>query len=230
LRQPIELLSKAIGYSFNDLRLFENALTHRSAGSVNNERLEFLGDAILGFVVANELYQQFNSANEGQLSRLRSEVVKGEALASLARELDLGVYLSLGVGELRSGGQSRDSILADALEAILAAIYLDGGYEAVRQVILNLFQSRLKKLSLDSQKKDPKTRLQEYLQAHKLMLPSYTVAGVEGEQHDQQFCVKCIVEGLQLECEGNGSSRRRAEQDSADCMLAKIYQREDVQK
>ena len=230
MRQPIELLSKTIGYSFNDLRLFENALTHRSAGSINNERLEFLGDAILGFVIADALCQQFSSANEGQLSRLRAEIVKGETLASLAHELDLGVYLVLGVGELRSGGQSRDSILADALEAILAAIYLDGGYEAARQVILKLFQNKLKKLSLDSHKKDPKTRLQEYVQAHKLELPSYTVTSIEGEQHDQQFYVKCVVASLDLECEGEGSSRRRAEQDSADRMLTQIYQREDLQK
>ncbi len=203
-------------------------MTHRSAGSVNNERLEFLGDAILGFVIADELYQQFSSANEGQLSRLRAEVVKGETLAILARELDLGIYLALGIGELRSGGQGRDSILADALEAILAAIYLDGGYTAVRQVILNLFQGKLKKLSLDSQKKDPKTRLQEYLQAHKHALPDYCVVNVAGEQHDQQFIVQCVVTDLHLECEGNGSSRRRAEQDAADQMLAQIFQRENV--
>ncbi|MCF6354884.1 MAG: ribonuclease III [Candidatus Polarisedimenticolaceae bacterium] len=227
MRQPTEHLSKAIGYSFNDPSLFENALTHRSAGSINNERLEFLGDAILGFVVADELYQQFKSANEGQLSRLRAEMVKGEALAVLARELDLGLYLALGVGELRSGGQGRDSILADALEAILAAIYLDGGYEAVRQVIHNLFQSKLKKLSLDSQKKDPKTRLQEHLQAHKHPLPEYSVAQVAGEQHEQQFLVQCVVTELQLECEGHGSSRRRAEQDAAEGMLTKIFQREE---
>jgi len=228
LRQPIEQLSKAIGYSFNDLSLFENALTHRSTGSINNERLEFLGDAILGFVIADELCRQFSSANEGQLSRLRAEVVKGETLAVLARELDLGVYLALGVGELRSGGQGRDSILADALEAILAAIYLDGGYAAVRQTILDLFQGKLKKLSLDSQKKDPKTRLQEYLQAHKHPLPDYCVVNVAGEQHEQQFIVQCVVTDLHLECEGNGSSRRRAEQDAAEQMLAQIFQRENV--
>lgn len=226
MRQPTKHLSKAIGYVFNDPSLFENALTHRSAGSVNNERLEFLGDAILGFVVADELYQQFSSANEGQLSRLRSEVVKGEALALLARELDLGLYLALGVGELRSGGQGRDSILADAMEAILAAIYLDGGYEAVRQVILNLFQDKLKQLSLDSQKKDPKTALQEYLQAHKHALPEYVVVDVAGEQHDQQFSVQCVVADLHLECEGHGTSRRRAEQDAAERMLSQLFQRE----
>ena len=226
MRQPTERLSKVIGYSFNDPSLFENALTHRSAGSVNNERLEFLGDAILGFVVADELYQQFSGANEGQLSRLRSEVVKGEALALLARELDLGVYLALGVGELRSGGQGRDSILADAVEAILAAIYLDGGYESARQVILHLFQSKLNKLSLDTQKKDPKTRLQEYLQAHKHALPDYSVVNIAGEQHDQQFSVQCVVADLQLACEGNGSSRRRAEQDAAEQMLNQLFQRE----
>jgi len=228
LRQPIERLAKTIGYSFNDLSLFENALTHRSAGSVNNERLEFLGDAILGFVIADELYQQFSTANEGQLSRLRAEIVKGESLAILARELDLGVYLALGAGELSSGGQSRASILADALEAVLAAIYLDGGYQAARQVIVNLFQKKLKRLSLDSQKKDPKTRLQEYVQAHKLALPLYSVVGVVGEQHDQQFCVKCHVPDLHLECEGNGNSRRKAEQSAADQIMTQILQRENV--
>ncbi len=226
MRQPTKHLSKAIGYTFNDPSLFENALTHRSAGSVNNERLEFLGDAILGFIIADELYQQFGSANEGQLSRLRSEVVKGEALALLARELDLGVYLALGVGELRSGGQSRDSILADAMEAILAAIYLDGGYGAVRQVILELFQGKLKQLSLNTQKKDPKTALQEYLQAHKHALPEYAVVNVVGEQHDQQFSVQCIVADLCLECEGRGTSRRRAEQDAAEQMLTQLFKRE----
>lgn len=223
MRQPVERLLKAIGYTFNDQRLAENALTHRSVGSNNNERLEFLGDAILGFVIADELYQHFNEADEGQLSRLRAELVKGESLAVLARELDLGAYLALGTGELRSGGQSRDSILADALEALFAAIYLDGGYKAARQVILNLFQPKLKALSLDVQQ-DPKTQLQEYLQAHKLALPSYSIVNIVGEQHDQLFHVKCVVADLDLESEGSGTSRRRAEQDAAERLLACIIQ------
>lgn len=222
MRQPVERLFKAIGYQFSDWRLAEIALTHRSVGSANNERFEFLGDAILGFVIADELYQHFKGADEGQLSRLRAELVKGESLAEVARKLDLGAYLSLGTGELRSGGQSRSSILADALEAIFAAIYIDGGYEASRQIILSLFQEKLDQLSLDSQQKDPKTRLQEHLQAHKLGLPSYSVVSISGEQHEQLFQVNCSIINLKQACDGHGSSRRRAEQDAANNMLAII--------
>jgi len=224
LRQPVESLFKTIGYQFSDWRLAENALTHRSVGSTNNERLEFLGDAILGFVIADELYAHFKEADEGQLSRLRAELVKGESLAVLARELNLGVYLLLGTGELRSGGQSRNSILADTLEAIFAAIYIDGGYEASRQIILNLFQGKLKQLSLDNQQKDPKTRLQEYLQARKLKLPEYSVINVSGEQHEQTFQIKCAVADFSQMCTGTGGSRRKAEQSAADKMLTVLCQ------
>ncbi len=218
----MERLLKAIDYTFSDHRLVETALTHRSAGAQNNERLEFLGDAILGFVIADELCRHFEGADEGQLSRLRARLVKGESLAALARELKLGDYLALGAGELRSGGQGRDSILADALEALFAAVYLDGGYEAARRVVLNLFQPRLKTLSLDAQQKDPKTRLQEYLQARRLGLPTYSVVSIAGEQHDQLFRVKCIAPHLEQESEGTGSSRRKAEQAAAERLLARL--------
>ncbi|VAX09926.1 Ribonuclease III [hydrothermal vent metagenome] len=224
MRQPVERLFKTIGYQFSDWRLANNALTHRSVGTANNERLEFLGDAILGFVIADELCQQFGAADEGQLSRLRAELVKGDSLAALARELDLGAYLFLGTGELRSGGQSRNSILADTMEAIFAAIYLDGGYEASRQIILSLFQEKLSQMSLGDQQKDPKTRLQEHLQAHKSALPNYSVVNVSGEQHEQMFQVQCSVDGFIQTCNGSGSSRRKAEQDAAEKMLAYLSQ------
>ena len=145
MREPTARLSKLIGYQFENQQLVDTALTHRSAGSVNNERLEFLGDAILGFIIADELYHRFPEANEGQLSRLRSNLVKGDSLAQIGKELDLGKYLRLGSGELRSGGQSRSSILADALEALFAAVYLDGGYREARQVVLDLFQQKFER-------------------------------------------------------------------------------------
>jgi ribonuclease-3 len=214
-----ERLCRTIDYQFVDGKLVEIALTHRSAGSPNNERLEFLGDAILGFVIADELFRSFPTADEGQLSRLRAGLVRKETLARVGRELDLGKYLVLGPGELRSGGQSRDSILADSLEALLAAVYLDGGYESVRTIILNLFNDRVRSLSLDSHQKDPKTRLQEFLQARQLSLPEYETLEISGDQHAQTFVVKCLVEALGMEVTGDGSSRRKAEQEAAGRML-----------
>ncbi len=214
-----ERLSEAIGYRFSNPRFVEQAVTHRSAGGSNNERLEFLGDAILGFVIADELCRVFADATEGQLSRLRAALVKRESLAALARSLELGDYLNLGAGELRSGGQSRDSILADALEAVFAAVYLDSGYPSAPEVILNLFQARLTALTLESQQKDPKTRLQEYLQGLKHPVPEYRIVEVSGDQHAQQFRVACAVPELGMEVLGTGSSRRRAEQDAAAAVL-----------
>ncbi len=222
MRGSIDRLCRAIGYQFTDGKLIETALTHRSAGSPNNERLEFLGDAILGFVIADELFQVFPSADEGQLSRLRAGLVRREALAEVGRQLELGTYLALGPGELKSGGQSRDSILADALEALFAAIYLDGGYPSIRSVILDLFEERVQTLSPDSQQKDAKTRLQEYLQARQMNLPSYETIDTTGDQHAQTFVVKCMVEALGLEIIGRGGSRRKAEQDAAGKALESI--------
>ena len=222
MREPAERLSRAIGYDFRNMGLVEKALTHRSAGNVNNERLEFLGDAILGFIIADELFTNFENADEGKLSRLRAGLVKQESLAAIARELDLGKYLCLGPGELRSGGQSRDSILADALEALFAAVYLDGGYEEARRVIFRLFHSRLSSITAESQQKDPKTQLQEYLQSIKQSLPTYQIVNVTGEQHEQVFTVMCFAQGLNIETEGKGSSRRKAEQSAASLVLEQI--------
>ncbi|MCW8908228.1 MAG: ribonuclease III [Sedimenticola sp.] len=222
MREPVERLCQAIGYRFNDPGLTETALTHRSAGSSNNERLEFLGDAILGFVIADYLYSHYGNADEGELSRLRAALVKGDSLAEIAQSLQLGMYLNLGPGELRSGGHSRASILADAVEALLAAVYLDGGYPAAREVILRLFEEKLAGLGRKSRQKDPKTRLQELLQAKKTALPVYTILSITGEQHEQRFRVSCKVEELDLESEGTGSSRRKAEQNAASQLLREI--------
>jgi len=222
LRASTDILCRALGYRFTDEQLLEQALTHRSIGGSNNERLEFLGDAILGFVIADELYHRFASASEGQLSRLRSSLVKRETLAKIARQLDLGDYLNLGPGELRSGGQARASILADGVEAILAAIYLDSGYAAARQVILKIFAARLAKIDLQAPQKDPKTRLQELLQSRKIALPGYAIAEVSGTPHEQSFKILCQISELKLETLGSGSSRRRAEQDAAQNMLQEL--------
>ena len=212
-------LAGQLGYRFNDPELLQAALTHRSASNRNNERLEYLGDAVLGFVIAEILYRRFPNAAEGELSRLRASLVKRESLADIARDLRLGDYLTLGSGELKSGGYRRESILADALEAIFGAIVLDSGFQASRDCILSLFQSRLDNLPEAASLKDPKTRLQEYLQARRLSLPAYEVTSVRGRAHNQQFTVICRVAGLDQTSEGRGGSRRKAEQQAAEAML-----------
>ncbi|MCF6282991.1 MAG: ribonuclease III [Candidatus Polarisedimenticolaceae bacterium] len=222
MRAPIEPLRRAIGHSFFDKGLLERALTHRSASGINNERFEFLGDSILGFVIADELYSRFELADEGQLSRLRAGLVKRETLAEVARELKLGPCLNLGTGELRSGGQTRDSILSDALEAIFAAIYLDAGYQAIRKVICQLFKRRLEAISLDTQQKDPKTRLQEYLQAKQYELPLYDVIATSGNQHEMIFEVSCQQKQIGRQVAAKGTSRRKAEQAAAEMMLKEL--------
>jgi ribonuclease-3 len=219
IKDSMDHLCRKLGYRFDDKELLKIALTHRSAGNRNNERLEFLGDAILGFVIADRLYRYFPEADEGQLSRLRAVLVKKESLAEVARVLELGNYLNLGPGELRGGGHSRDSILADSLEALLAAIYLDNGYETVRTVILRLFEDRVENLSPDDQLKDPKTGLQEFLQGRGLSLPAYEIAQVTGEQHEQTFIVTCTIPDLGIEATGRGGSRRKAEQAAAAQLL-----------
>ncbi|HHH38811.1 MAG TPA: ribonuclease III [Sedimenticola sp.] len=219
MREPLAQLSRAIGYQFVDQQLLERALTHRSAGSSNNERLEFLGDAILGFIIAEALYQRFPQADEGQLSRLRASLVKRESLAAIARDYRLGAYLSLGPGELRSGGQSRDSILSDAMEALLGAVYLDAGFDVAREFTLRLFRERIDALPPKGQGKDPKTRLQEYLQAKQHPLPLYDILEITGSQHQQRFRVRCRVDALALERTGEGGSRRAAEQAAARNIL-----------
>lgn len=218
---PIDLprLCRRLKYNFQDIKLLKRALTHCSMGNDNNERLEFLGDSILSFVIANALFERFPQESEGQLSRLRAFLVKGQSLAQIAIELQLGDFLYLGQGELRSGGFRRESILADALEAVIAAIYLDGGFEQSKSVILQLYATRLDDKSLKDTLKDAKTQLQEFLQARKKPLPEYTLTKVEGEEHNQQFYVCCKVEGVAFEANGSGVNRRKAEQEAAEILL-----------
>jgi ribonuclease-3 len=216
----IEELCQSIGYKFTDSKIIQQALTHRSAGGINNERFEFLGDAILGFVIADVLFHRFPEATEGEMSRLRASLVKRDTLAAIAREYDFSDYLILGSGELRSGGHTRSSILADGLEAVLGAIYLDSDYKTTREAILRLFSDRLEKISLNDQQKDPKTRLQELMQARKLCLPTYEVTEIRGEPHNQVFQVICVVDELNHKIQGSGSSRRKAEQDAASQLLS----------
>ena len=219
---PLAWLRAELGYEPRDSALFRAALTHRSAPGPNNERLEFLGDAVLNLVVAHHLYAAFPDATEGDLSRLRARVVSGEPLAEVAASLNLGEALQLGSGELKTGGFRRQSILADALEAVCGAIYLDGGLAVAGGVIARLFGPRIAALPAPHELKDAKTRLQEYLQSRGLMLPWYRVERVEGEPHAQTFQVSCEVPALRLTAEGRGSSRRRAEQEAAERILAAI--------
>ena len=213
-------LSAVLGYVFQRPELLEDALTHRSASPRNNERLEFLGDALLNLVIAECLFQRYPQASEGELSRLRATLVKGEALAVLARRLKLGESLRLGQGELKSGGPQRESILADALEAIFGAVYLDGGLAACRTLILHLYRDDLDRLAGAGELKDPKTRLQEYLQARQQPLPAYNVLEIRGEPHAQSFTVECAV----ADCRALavGSNRRKAEQDAARQILEQL--------
>lgn len=218
----LKRLQNKLGYQFNDLQSLQMALTHRSASSNHNERLEYLGDAILGSIIAHQLYIQFPQANEGQLSRLRSFLVKEKALFELAQTLDLGDFLRLGSGELKSGGFRRASILADTFEAIIGAVYLDSDFVTTQNFVLAIYQSKLDSLSLEKAQKDPKTRLQEWLQARNIETPEYTVVRSHGKDHAKTYWVKCQVSYQALESEGQGPSRRKAEQDAATKILEKI--------
>jgi ribonuclease III len=216
-------LQQVIGYSFTDGALLLAALTHRSAGKTNNERLEFLGDGILNFVIADEVYRRFPQAHEGELSRFRASLVNKPTLAEVAKSFVLGDYLQLGPGELKTGGHRRDSILADALEALLGAIYLDGGFEQCAGVIRRLYVDRWENLPDGSALKDPKSRLQEYLQSRKLALPKYIVIEVTGAEHERQFTVECGVElPERIVAQGRGSSRRVAEQVAAAAVVEQL--------
>jgi ribonuclease III len=219
---PGRWLQDRLGYEPRDLTLFRAALTHRSASGPNNERLEFLGDAVLNLVIAQHLYAAFPQAAEGDLSRLRAKLVSREPLAEVALTLGLGETLQLGSGELKSGGFRRQSILADALEAVCGALFLDGGLAAVEPVIARLFAPRIAALPEPQKLKDAKTRLQEYLQSRNLALPLYAVLNIEGEDHAQTFEVSCEVPDLGQRVQGRGSSRRRAEQEAAERMLTQI--------
>jgi ribonuclease III len=212
-------LQKALGYRFSDRALLELALSHRSVGGRNNERLEFLGDSVVNHIVAEELYRRFPEAREGQMSRMRASLVKGETLAQLATELGMGECLALGPGERKSGGYRRTSILADAFEAVAGAMLIDSDFEQCRHCLAALFASRLEALSPGRNDKDAKTRLQEYLQARQSPLPDYQLVDVSGEDHLQHFHVKCRLSRPQLTVDGRGSSRRRAEQAAASAAL-----------
>ncbi|CAK0747184.1 RNase III [Gammaproteobacteria bacterium] len=222
MREPASRLARVLGYEFNDPGLLERALTHCSAGDSNNERLEFLGDAVLGFVIGEALYARLEKANEGELSRLRADLVRQATLARLARDLALGHYLLLGQGALRSGGHDRDSILADALEALFAAIYLDGGLARAQEIILARFSPYLDQVVQRPAEKDAKTRLQEFLQARQDSLPFYEVVEVSGDAHAQQFRMRCRITAPVIACEATGSSRRRAEQEAARLVLERL--------
>ena len=221
IKKP-DILCKKLGLTFNNPELFTMALTHRSASACNNERLEFLGDSILGFVIAHRLYDLFPSASEGVLSRLRASLVNQSSLAELARKHQLGDYLVLGSGELKSGGFRRDSILSDALEAIMGALFKDQGIAACQQWIGDLFAENLNNLSLENWQKDPKTQLQELMQAKKLDLPEYTLITMSGLAHEQLFKVKCSIQLATEPCFGTGISRKKAEQAAAELMLEKL--------
>lgn len=210
-----EGLERRIGYSFARPDLLAQALTHRSYGVLNNERLEFLGDGVLNCVVAAELYERFGALKEGELSRLRANLVRQDAVHQLAQELGLGERLRLGEGEVKTGGAARPSILADAFEAVVGAVFLDGGFEAARAVIRRLYAPLLAELDPKDPGKDPKTLLQELLQARRIPLPQYSVVATRGAAHSQQFEVECVISELSVRTKGNGSSRRIAEQEAA---------------
>ena len=221
LRQ-LQRLCKALHYEFHNVDLLEEALTHRSKQAKNNERLEYLGDSILGFLIAKHLFEMFPTATEGELSRCRSKLVKGETLAKLAKALNLGDFLLLGAGELKSGGFRRNSILADAFEAVIGAIYIDGGMQNADTFVTAQFAQLLDNISLEDTHKDPKTQLQELLQSRKQPLPEYSVVSTIGSDHDQMFQVQCVVEGLPHPVMGEGASRRKAEQAAARLALESI--------
>ncbi|MFY7698224.1 MAG: ribonuclease III [Legionella sp.] len=230
MHDKLQRLCERLNYKFQQPKYLNQALTHCSVGEHNNERLEFLGDSILSFVIANALYNQFPAESEGQLSRLRAHLVRGEMLAEIAAELEVGDCLFLGQGELKSGGFRRASILADSLEAIFAAIFLDGGIGAAQTVILSLFASRLTNSNLNDNLKDAKTQLQEQLQADKQPLPDYTLTNVVGESHEQMFYINCSIATLNLVTQGEGPTRRKAEQQAAAKLLQEIVRKKNMTK
>lgn len=214
-----------IPYSFSDPDLLAQALSHRSVGRLNNERMEFLGDSVLNFVVSARLFELKLSDNEGELSRLRARVVRGETLAKLAQELNLGDYIKLGEGELKSGGYKRNSILADALEAVFGAIYLDGGFTASEAAILDVCNPYIASLPDARELIDPKTRLQEWLQGHAYGLPIYTLISEDGPPHKKHFMMQCEAPGVDIKVVGNGPSRQKAQQSAASVALEVIAQK-----
>ncbi|MDX1267337.1 MAG: ribonuclease III [Oceanisphaera sp.] len=217
--KKLNILQKKLGHTFNDEAMLIRALTHRSAGARHNERLEFLGDSLLSMVIADALFHRFPKVNEGDMSRMRATLVREKTLAELAREFELGEYLILGPGELKSGGFRRESILADAVEALIGAVYLDTDIERMRTMLLSWYEDRLNDIQPGIDQKDPKTRLQELLQGKRKSLPTYTVVDVIGEAHNQKFTVHCQIDGVSEPVVGIGTSRRKAEQSAAEHAL-----------
>ena len=218
-------LQEALNYQFSDRSLVDLALTHRSANTINNERLEFLGDSLLGYIVADILFENYPEASEGELSRMRSTLVNKITLADIARELKLGKFVQLGSGEIKSGGNDRDSILADAVEALIAAIYLDANIHDCRKVVSRWLERRLGKSSTTGRLRDAKTQLQELMQASGFGLPEYNVVKIEGEAHQQIFHVECRVDGVTEVQTSSGTSKRNAEQGAAQDMLKQLKSR-----
>ena len=220
--KKLDTLEQTLAYQFSNPELANLALTHRSANAEHNERLEFLGDSLLGFIVADLLFELNPAASEGELSRMRSSLVNKTALAAIARKLELGEFLRLGTGERNSGGKDRDSILADTVEALIAAIYLDGGMAPCKAFVIAINESKLVTKSGVTKQKDAKTRLQEFLQAQGRKLPNYEVVEVAGAAHEQVFHVSCKLESLKIQAQGSGSSKRDAEQAAAEKILDSI--------
>jgi ribonuclease-3 len=216
------VLERKLGYEFSDRALLKLALTHRSRGSNSYERLEFLGDSILGFVVADWLYQNFPDLAEGKLSRMRASLVRRETLAQIARELDLSNFLIMGEGEMKSGGFNRDSILSDTVESLIGSIYLDGGFAQAEQFIFSKFAAVMAAVSEQGTFKDAKSLLQEKMQKSGLLLPQYILLDTSGVQHEQEFTVQCTLLDKQVEAQSNANTRRAAEQKSAQLVLDKL--------
>lgn len=215
-------LQRKIGYEFSNLALLKQALTHRSAAKIHNERLEFLGDAILNLTIGEALYQQFPKCNEGELSRMRATLVREQTLAEIAKEFELGDYMALGAGELKSGGFRRASILADCVEAVIGAMSLDSSLPKAMEIVRSWYTDYLANIMPGENQKDPKTRLQEYLQGNRLPLPNYNVTNIDGEAHCQTFTVECTVSNIDQVFIGIATSRRKAEQAAAEQILKKL--------
>jgi ribonuclease III len=218
----LDALQRGIAYQFKDPRLLLQAMTHRSFGADHYERLEFLGDSILNMVVATQLFERFTQLREGELSRLRAQLVRQDTLHGIAETLGLGRELRLGEGEMRSGGDRRPSILADATEALFGAVFLDGGFAAAEQLVVSLYAPLIAKLDPARSLKDPKTALQEQLQARRLPLPRYDLVETRGAAHEQEFEIACVIESLNIQTRGSGNSRRIAEQAAAQLALSQI--------
>lgn len=229
-KPQLRQLEQVFGYEFQNKERFQRALTHRSAAADHNERLEFLGDSVLGIIISEALFERFPKVDEGDLSRMRATLVCGRSLAKLAQRFEVGQYLNLGPGELKSGGFRRESILADAMEALLGAMYLESDLATCRAVVLGWYAEQLDTIQPGAGHKDPKTRLQEYLQGRQAQLPQYEVVATQGKAHNQKFTVACTVDGLSQPVRGTGTSRRKAEQKAAADALTQLMALADEKK